>query len=303
MSQYYFHNGEEEKGPLSLEQLKQESLKKDTPIWYDGLKDWVTAAEIDELKHLFTGNPPPSKNNLHQAKPPKLEIKAEKKEEIIDTIPNLKKKKFSYLVIGAILTGLLIIGLLTYQNKVQADGLKDVKIQIEQEKEDLIQKENQKKAEIEEKEKQQEIQLQKEKAEMEKVNAVKEKANAALNEKYMGYRNNWQNFIFRSPNKYSSDPLGGITDLSIEVFNSTDKALDEVQVKIGYIKANGAVYKFETVSITNIGPGSSKAVIAPSSDRGVKVNTEIINITAKSFNFCYPSGIYGSRNADPYYCK
>ena len=296
MSQYYFHNGQKESGPLTLEQLKKENLKKDTPVWYTGLIAWVTAGEIDELEHLFTQNPPPFNNNLIQAKPPKLEIKEEKKDSTTDIKPTPKKKSFSFLIIGGILTVLLIVGLFTYQNQVQADALNNVKLKIEQEKEELIQKENQNKAEIEEKEKQQEIQLQKEKA-------AKEKANVALNEKYMGFRNNWQNYISAYPGNYASDAWGGITNLSIEVYNSTDKLIDEVQVKIGYIKDNGGIFKFETVSITNIGPGSNKTVIAPSSNRGVKVNTEIINITAKSFHFCYPGGMYGGRNADPFFCK
>ena len=248
MSQYYFHNGQKEIGPLTLEQLKQETLKKVTPVWHTGLKDWVTAGEIDQLKYLFTEIPPPLKNNLLQTKPPKLEIKEEQEEAIIDIESTPKKKSFRFLIIGGILSILLIVGLLTYQNQVQADALKNVKIQIEKEKEDLIQKENQKNVEIEEKEKLQVVQIQKEKAAQEKINAEKEKANAALNEKHMGYRNNWQNYISAFAGNYTSNPLGGISNLSIEVYNSTDKLLDEVQVKVGYIKENGGTFKFETVS-------------------------------------------------------
>jgi len=91
--------------------------------------------------------------------------------------------------------------------------------------------------------------------------------------------------------------------LEVIVFNRTDKIIDEVQVKVEYIKANGGTYKFETVSTTNIGPGSKKSVSAPSSDRGTSVKINIESITAKAFHFCYPYGMDGNKNSDPYFCK
>ena len=48
MRQYFLHNGNQEQGPFDLESLKLQELKKDTPIWYDGLENWTTAGEIED---------------------------------------------------------------------------------------------------------------------------------------------------------------------------------------------------------------------------------------------------------------
>jgi len=53
MKQYFIHNGQNEEGPFDLEQLKLQPLKKETPIWYEGLDKWTTAGEIEEIKILF----------------------------------------------------------------------------------------------------------------------------------------------------------------------------------------------------------------------------------------------------------
>ena len=61
MRQYYIYDGQMKKGPYDLEQLKLQSLNKETPVWYDGLKDWTMAGNIDELKEFFIPKitPPP----------------------------------------------------------------------------------------------------------------------------------------------------------------------------------------------------------------------------------------------------
>ncbi len=135
------------------------------------------------------------------------------------------------------------------------------------------------------------------------LQAEKDRVNGVLTEKYMGYRNNWSSFITATSNAYSYSEMGGISNLQVVVYNQTDKSIDEVQVKVYYIKANGGTYKSETVSVTNIGPNGSKSVSAPSSDRGTSASMSIESISAKSFHFCYPYGMDGNKNLDPFFCK
>jgi hypothetical protein len=52
-NKYYYHNGEDKIGPLSLQELKNQNIDKDTYIWHDGLSDWKLAGEIPELQELF----------------------------------------------------------------------------------------------------------------------------------------------------------------------------------------------------------------------------------------------------------
>ena len=54
---YYYGKDEEKIGPLSLDELKKVDIKDDTLVWHEGLKDWVKASELKELKVLFkSGN-------------------------------------------------------------------------------------------------------------------------------------------------------------------------------------------------------------------------------------------------------
>lgn len=54
MTKYFYSiNGEEKKGPLSFEELKQKNITSETLIWHQGMDDWKAAGEILKLKPLF----------------------------------------------------------------------------------------------------------------------------------------------------------------------------------------------------------------------------------------------------------
>ena len=59
MKHYFYSDGEKENGPFTFEQLKNENIKKETLIWFEGLDDWKPAMEIRELDEIFELNPPP----------------------------------------------------------------------------------------------------------------------------------------------------------------------------------------------------------------------------------------------------
>ena len=54
MAEYYYHNGTDKVGPLSLEALKAHNLTPETYVWYEGLTDWKKAGEVTELVSLFS---------------------------------------------------------------------------------------------------------------------------------------------------------------------------------------------------------------------------------------------------------
>jgi hypothetical protein len=67
MKQYYYTNGTDRFGPMSLEELKTKEITADTLVWYDGLSEWVKAGSVPELAGLFGINePPPVENNYGQ---------------------------------------------------------------------------------------------------------------------------------------------------------------------------------------------------------------------------------------------
>lgn len=59
MKKYFYSDGKEKHGPLSLEELKQEEIANDTLIWFEGLDDWTRAQDIDEMKPILELKPPP----------------------------------------------------------------------------------------------------------------------------------------------------------------------------------------------------------------------------------------------------
>jgi len=293
MRQYFIHDGQNEKGPLDFDSLKTSNIKKDTPIWYEGLDNWTTAGEVEELKKLFVITPPP----LTITTPPKIE-NPKVEQTKYSTSPqqqNITTKSNSYkneIIIAVVIIAIGIIFWLINQNKNQSETINEVKDKVTQQDQQLTQ--------------QQQEQQQKEQAQQQaeiKKQAEKDRINNVLTEKYMGYRNNWRNYISASHGQFSVGGLGGISDLTINVYNDTDKSIDEVQVQVNYITSGGSVFQTETVSVTNIGPNSTKTVSAPSSSRGSTVTEEILSITAKSFHFCYPYGMDGNKNLDPYFCK
>ena len=53
MKKYFYSNGQEKEGPVTLEELKQKNIQEKTMIWHEGLDDWKEAENIDELKEIF----------------------------------------------------------------------------------------------------------------------------------------------------------------------------------------------------------------------------------------------------------
>lgn len=83
--EYYYLKNRFRYGPVNFEDLKSKDIKKDTLVWYEGIKDWTKAEEIKELKELFKVTPPPT--------PPPPIPPAPKKEFKPPTPPPLPKKK------------------------------------------------------------------------------------------------------------------------------------------------------------------------------------------------------------------
>lgn len=59
MKKYYLHTASGQLGPLTIEELKSKAITKNEPVWFDGLPDWISAGQLDELRGLFESTPPP----------------------------------------------------------------------------------------------------------------------------------------------------------------------------------------------------------------------------------------------------
>ncbi|WP_366183639.1 GYF domain-containing protein [Flavobacterium ovatum] len=129
MNSYFLHNGVESSGPFTIEELKTKNIKATTPVWCQGMSDWTTASEVEELKSLLTVNPPPIKNFVPVVNPvsaptptPKVETPKTKKNK---SIFGLNKSVFTFILFF----GVLIIAsffLSMYQdNRREASELKN----------------------------------------------------------------------------------------------------------------------------------------------------------------------------------
>lgn len=95
MKKYFLHNANGQEGPFDIEELKKKNITKATPIWYEGLKDWVAAGEVEELKNIFVATPPPFK--------PQTQASTSIKEQ-----PKKKNRVVLYIILGLILVLLII---------------------------------------------------------------------------------------------------------------------------------------------------------------------------------------------------
>ena len=59
----YIHRDGQQQGPYTLPQLSLMTLSPDTPVWYEGLSDWMPAGQAPVTAPLFAGDgthvPPP----------------------------------------------------------------------------------------------------------------------------------------------------------------------------------------------------------------------------------------------------
>jgi GYF domain 2 len=51
---YYYTDDHGQQGPFTLEQLKSRPIHGNTPVWYDPLPEWTTAAKVSGLKDVIS---------------------------------------------------------------------------------------------------------------------------------------------------------------------------------------------------------------------------------------------------------
>lgn len=56
--QFYYLDGKDQKGPLSIEQLNEVGIKPDTLVWSDDMENWKPAKDVFELANIIKKLPP-----------------------------------------------------------------------------------------------------------------------------------------------------------------------------------------------------------------------------------------------------
>lgn len=84
-------------------------------------------------------------------------------------------------------------------------------------------------------------------------------------------------------NNYHVVALGGIRNLQLTVSNDSKYILDNVAVEVRYLKANGELFKNETVNFKSVAPNGTLTIRMPDTNRGMKVTYKIIKVESKEF--------------------
>ena len=273
-------NGQNQEGPFDIEQLKLLNIKKDTPIWFDGIENWTIAEKVEELKSILPINvsPPkyvnPTQNNF-SATPPNFNNSSNNGNQNYNHQNDSPKSnlKRNLIVSGAILIGLVIIGFISNNSQSNNYGGSEPSLNADGT----------------------------ENTEVSSAETERQRINAAITKKNMNYRNNWQTYLTATTNQYQYREIGGIFNLAVNFTNNTDCVMDEIKVNVNYMKDNGGIYKTESVMFYNVLPGTQQSEQAPNSDRGTSVQLEISQAYSKKMHFYYPSN--SGNNEDPYFYK
>ena len=100
MKDYYFHDGSNQHGPFTLEELKQQKITPETSVWNTNITDWKKASQFEELTELFKKIPPP----FHNTK---------------NSIKTNKKNNATYYIVGAIIVIFLVYHFFSYKWKIR----------------------------------------------------------------------------------------------------------------------------------------------------------------------------------------
>lgn len=97
MKKYFYADGEDQKGPYTIEELKEFKLTKTTLVWCEGMPDWCEAHLIPELSEILVVIPPPINKPVTTPPPLKkaepLESKTEDKPKSSENKPEEKVEK------------------------------------------------------------------------------------------------------------------------------------------------------------------------------------------------------------------
>ncbi len=112
---YFYIENEEQKGPVTFDEISNISIDGETLIWHEGLSDWTEAKNIPSLGTIIKKVSPP-KIPVVKKEPPKFERQTENRNDNTDKIENRNRKK----KIIAFVTGgsaiLIIIVLLIFKS-------------------------------------------------------------------------------------------------------------------------------------------------------------------------------------------
>ena len=118
-------------------------------------------------------------------------------------------------------------------------------------------------------------------------NTVTEKSNLPANQNEIQHPKpiapviNVEKNLSLTASDFKTGAFGGISGLKYTLVNDSKFPLESVEVEVDYIQANNKIFKTEKLLFKDISAGAQATIEAPSSSRGVKINSRIIKVNAK----------------------
>ena len=110
---------------------------------------------------------------------------------------------------------------------------------------------------------------------------------------------------FVTTNKPTFNPVifGGFKNIRFMLFNDYQYPLDEVILKVHYIRNNGKTIKTERMVVTQMPPASRKELKAPDyTAAGTKLKITVESVLCRAIDLCYENGLEKG-GSDPYRCR
>lgn len=95
MTEYYIILNDNQKGPLTKEEILKMDLSGETPIWHDGIDDWTVLSDLKEFKKQLKAKPPAFKQKTNSIK---TEHKSGKTTTANEFVKIFKLFKYSLLI-------------------------------------------------------------------------------------------------------------------------------------------------------------------------------------------------------------
>ena len=274
MKKYFIHNDQESLGPFTVEELAAMEITKYTPVWCDGLPGWTPAMHVRELKSLWSDKEP----FVYTAVPPAFDKSAyehavkDGAQPLLKVAPRERGLGSPVFWVGLVALATTVIVALSFRYH-QRTVNQTYMTALEQRKwEDSLDKEMGAAAVSE-------PELQNDTTTSALVGAPDEAFERTRREYALNYtRMNIERYL-RAAKTFDVKRFGGIKDAKVAVYNNSDFPIDRADVQVVYIKANGEVFKSQTISLTNIPAHGKREAAVPDEKRGTDLRCTLKRVT------------------------
>jgi hypothetical protein len=131
MQNFYTHKDNQQKGPFSIDELKNQKITGETMVWFEGADTWKKAMDIDLLKDIVENVAPSFQANPNLVPPP---LPMDDKKDTANQSFEFNTKKKNKNLIPILLASFFLIGLGVFYYFNQQAKQEEIQTQLEEQK-------------------------------------------------------------------------------------------------------------------------------------------------------------------------